>query len=257
MSNEELVVQIQNGENINENIVQLWKQNRAYVQKLAAKYLAFAENDDLMQQCFLGMYRAVWAYKPETGNNFLTFASWCILRSIQRFIEDCCGTVRVPSHAYQKTMHFKRITSSFEADKGRAPTDRELCDLLELSGQQLDTVKRAIAVEGIGSLDVPVGEGADGSLYDFVMGSDCVEDTALDTVQQQELEAVLWPLVDALPGKAPEVLHLRFQENLTLAETARMVGITTEAARQWQARGLRELRKPSARRVLLPYWKDS
>lgn len=256
MSNEELVVQIQNGENINENIAQLWQQNRAYVQKLAAKYLAFAENDDLMQQGFLGLYRAVWAYKPETGNSFLTFASWWILQSIQRFVEDCCGTVRVPSHAYQKTMHFKRITSSFEADKGRAPTDRELCDLLELSGQQLDTVKRAIAVEGIGSLDVPVTEDADGSLYDFIRGSDGVEDDVLDDVQQEELKAVIWPLVDDLPGKSPEVIRARFLEGKTLKETGQEIGTTTEAARQWMTKGLRELRKPSARRVLLPYWKE-
>lgn len=256
MSNEELVVQIQNGENINENIVQLWQQNRAYVQKLAAKYLAFAENDDLMQQGFLGLYRAVWAYKPETGNSFLTFASWWILQSIQRFVEDCCGTVRVPSHAYQTALRYKRVASSFEADKGRAPTDRELCDLLELSGQQFDTVKRAIAVDAIGSLDVPVGEDADGALYDFVPGNEVVEDEALDDIQQQELEAVLWPLVDDLPGKSPEVIRARFLEGKTLKETGQQIGITTEGVRQWMTKGLRELRKPSARRVLLPYWKE-
>ncbi|MFR7901541.1 MAG: sigma factor-like helix-turn-helix DNA-binding protein [Ruminococcus sp.] len=55
-------------------------------------------------------------------------------------------------------------------------------------------------------------------------------------------------------GKSPEVLRARYQEDLTLKETAARVGITIEAVRQWQNKGIRELRKPSRSNELKPLY---
>ena len=79
----------------------------------------------------------------------------------------------------------------------------------------------------------------------------------LDKIQAEQLEKVIWALVDDLPGECPEVLRSRYQENLTLKETAARIGTTIEAVRQWQSKGLRELRKPSRSNELKPFiWDD-
>ena len=75
-------------------------------------------------------------------------------------------------------------------------------------------------------------------------------------MQQEELKAVIWPLVDALPGKAPEVIRARFLEGKTLKETGQQIGTNIEAARQWQEKGFRELRKPAARKKLIPFVRE-
>ena len=45
-----------------------------------------------------------------------------------------------------------------------------------------------------------------------------MEDGVLDRVQQEELEATLWPVVDALPGKQAAVIRMRYQEGLMLKQ---------------------------------------
>lgn len=92
---------------------------------------------------------------------------------------------------------------------------------------------------------------------DVVACPDCSENEILDKIQAEQLKTVIWTIVDDLPGIAPEVLRARFQEDLTLKETAARVGTTVEAVRQWQSKGLRELRKPSMSNELKPFiWDD-
>ena len=62
--------------------------------------------------------------------------------------------------------------------------------------------------------------------------------------------------MDDLPGKAPEVIRMRYQQELTLKETGEAIGINMEAVRQWQQKGLRELRKPSRSNLLREFYKD-
>lgn len=95
------------------------------------------------------------------------------------------------------------------------------------------------------------------TLCDVVACPDCSENEILDKIQAEQLKTVIWTIVDDLPGIAPEVLRARFQEDLTLKETAARVGTTVEAVRQWQSKGLRELRKPSMSNELKPFiWDD-
>lgn len=123
--------------------------------------------------------------------------------------------------------------------------------------EKLEELKRAAVLDKMGSLDVPVGENEESTLCDVVACPDCSENEILDKIQAEQLKTVIWTIVDDLPGIAPEVLRARFQEDLTLKETAARVGTTVEAVRQWQSKGLRELRKPSMSNELKPFiWDD-
>lgn len=61
----------------------------------------------------------------------------------------------------------------------------------------------------ISSLDVPVGEDEDCNMYDLLPGSGNEEEAVLDKVQHEQLCAILWPMVDSLPGQQPEQKGLR------------------------------------------------
>lgn len=257
MSNEQLVLRIKAGENAADNMLQLWQQNKKFVASIAKKYAAYEEIEDLIQQGYFGMCNAVNGYDPESGVSFLHYASFWIRQAFHRYVEECGKVVRIPTHFRGKLTKYKRFTAAMYAEFNRKPTDQELCYYLGVGYEKLEELKRAAVLDKMGSLDVPVGEKEENTLGDLVACPGCSENEILDRMQAEQLKTVIWSLVDDLPGIAPEVLRARFQEDLTLKETAARVGTTIEAVRQWQSKGLRELRKPSSSNELKPFvWDD-
>lgn len=227
------------------------------VSMIGAPSKYYEEIEDLIQQGYFGMCNAVNGYDPENGVSFLHYASFWIRQSIHGYIEDCGKIVRLPRHFRGKLTKYKQFTAAMYAELNRRPTDQELCYYLDVGYEKLEELKRAAVLDKMGSLDVPVGENEESTLCDVVACPDCSENEILDKIQAEQLKTVIWTIVDDLPGIAPEVLRARFQEDLTLKETAARVGTTVEAVRQWQSKGLRELRKPSMSNELKPFiWDD-
>lgn len=67
MSNEQLVLRIKAGENVADNMLQLWQQNKKFISSIAKKYAAYEEIEDLIQQGYFGMSNAVNGYDPEAA----------------------------------------------------------------------------------------------------------------------------------------------------------------------------------------------
>ena len=72
MTNEQLVLRIRAGENIAENMLALWQQCRGVIVELARKYSAVAEQEDLEQEAYFAISKAVDSYDHEKGASFLT-----------------------------------------------------------------------------------------------------------------------------------------------------------------------------------------
>ena len=71
-TNEELVRLICSGVDANANLEQLWKQMERLVYKISKQYQS--ETDDLMQEGFLGMVRAVEMYDEEKVILYVSYA---------------------------------------------------------------------------------------------------------------------------------------------------------------------------------------
>lgn len=78
MTNEQLVLRIRAGENVPDNMLQLWQQNRGFIHKIVNQYKTFAEEEDLEQEGYLGLSEAVNHYNPDEGVTFLHYASYWI-----------------------------------------------------------------------------------------------------------------------------------------------------------------------------------
>ena len=253
MTNEELVARIQSGIDEADNMLSLWQQNRGLIHAIARKYAAYEEMEDLEQQGYFGLCDAVRCYDPEAGAAFSSYAVIWIKQSLQRYIDDCSTVVRIPSGRRQEITRYRRACAAFERGYGRKPTDREISSLLGVSLEIVKHVKEAAIMEKISSLDTPLNEDTEDTVGDLQSGAEDVENSVLDAVQQEQLKAMIWPLVDALPGKQPEVIRMRYQEGLTLQECGNKLGLTGERIRQNEVKAFRELRKPSRARQLKPF----
>lgn len=107
----------------------------------------------------------------------------------------------------------------------------------------------------LGSLDAPLkGFEEEGfTVGDGIPSGEDMEGDALDRLQQEQLMAVLWECVDGMPGRQPEVIRKRYQDNMTLEAIGKEYGVSRDAIRQDQAKALRELRKPKTSKRLKPF----
>ena len=255
MSNEEIVERIQSGEDVQSNMLKLWQQNRGMIERLANDYSKVEEREDLKQEAYFGLCKAVESYDPDKGSSFLTWAIYWIRQSMQRYCQNN-GTIRIPVHSQEDLRQYKKLQNLFYLHVGRLPNTREYCYYLGCSVKTLESLQRNDRLSRIGSIDIPIT----GLENDNVTVGDTAADPGdpyseiLDSVTEQQLKEILWDIVEDLPGKEPAVIKMRYQENLTYKETAARTGITTEAARQWELKALREMRRPSRARQLRPFY---
>lgn len=249
-SNEQLVIRIKAGIDVAENMLQLWQQNQGFIAAIAKRFQGYEDKEDLMQQGYLGLSRAVDGYNPDEGVPFIKYAAFWIRQSMQRYIQDYGSIVRIPVHTQSKIREYKKLCSTFELYYGRKPLDYETSYFLGVSEESIESIKKASVMAQIGSLDVPVGDDEEGSMYDLLPGHECPEDDIVEKLQQEQIRDTLWSMVDQLQDQQPEVLRMRYQEGKTLKEVGENIGGTVEKARQIEYKALRELRNPCRARVL-------
>jgi RNA polymerase sigma factor (sigma-70 family) len=244
VTNEELVVRIKAGIDVPENMLQLWEQTRAFIHTVALHYQGYADLEDLEQEGYLALYDAVDGYEPESGCKFLSYAKHWMRQRMKRYIDNCCQTVRVPGHEQSRLHQYRKMVNAFLVHLGRRPTEWEVTHNLNLDEKQRRDLESAMRAAQIGSLDAALQEGEDGdTVGDMVTCSVDVEMDALDRLQQEQLQAVIWPMVDRLPGRQPDVIRKRYQEGMTLKEIGEAYGVNLNAIRQSERDGLRALRR--------------
>lgn len=255
LKNEELVKLIQNGTDVTENIQQLWQQNRGFIFKIAIQYQSLSELDDLIQESYFGLCKAVDHYNPDMDASFIHYASFWIRQQLIRYIKKN-KTVRIPEHTHGKIREYKKAVQQWQQRYHREPTEAEISDYIGIDGKTLEEIKRSALMGKIGSLDVPVGEESDGTLYDLIPSGMDDKEEVLNKVANEELAEVLWGMVKELPGQQSEVLKMRFKENMKLREIGAVCGFSTDRARQIENKGLRTLRNPKRSRILREFLDD-
>lgn len=258
MTNEELVLAIQAGQDVTGNMEQLYNQNIGMIIKLTEKYKGIEELQDLRQEAYFGLVRAVELWDPEREARFLTFAIICIKSVLHRYIAECGSLIKVPE--YQKTLIYKydRCMNEFRARLGRDATPEELRALLEISKDQLEQLKKDRATLAIRSTsEVIGGDDDDITLEDTLPAEDDQYEDAVDRIQQEQLSRELWAQVDKLPEREASVVRGKYLNGETYAQSGERLGVSQERIRQLHARALRTLRSGKARQRLLPYLSDS
>lgn len=253
MTNEQLVIRIQAKENTAANMLTLWEQNKGIIYKIALKYQGYEEIEDLTQQGYIGLCNAVENYDIHSGIQFISYACYWIKSSIQRYIHKYSSIVRLPTHIREELYRYKKAIAHFEINFNRKPSDKEICALLEISANKLELIKKALVIGEMTSIDGLVKDSEDITIKDAIPSNENVENSVIDTLNQQEVKKVLWEMVDSLPKEDQEILKMRYQKGMTFREINTILGVSVEAVRQKEAKAIKELRKARRKKILACY----
>ena len=168
MTNEELVELIQSGENVAENIYQLYEQNSGMIYKIAKKYTYAEDISDLFQESYLALYKAAVKYKKDSGASFLTYMVISIDRQLNRYVAKS-RLLRLPIHKHEQICKYMACKADFSNRQGREPTIKEIAHMMGLTVPQVEKLLEYMDKGNITkSLDEKLGSDEDAnSLYDL------------------------------------------------------------------------------------------
>lgn len=237
MTNEELVMRIQANEDREDCLKELCDSLRPLIACLVNRYRIDREDEqDLMQQGYLGLIEAAERYDPDAGTKFSTFAAYYIRAEILSYLYG--GAVHVPRDLRDLIGRIRRYESDFERDHGHGPTASETADALDLTPEQVGRAKAAASALTVRSLSEHIDE-------DLEL-CETVADTAPgpeDVVTDQEGRRVLWDMVDALAPVEADVIRTRYQGNQTRASCAEVLSLSPSQVGVIERRALDKLER--------------
>ena len=250
MTNEQLALRIKAGEDVSGNMLQLWQQVKAFIHTMAMRYQGMADIEDLEQEGYIALYPAIDGYDPEKGVLFLTYAEYHISQAMRRCVLMNKGSLRLSFRAYGQVMKYKKFCNDFLLRRGQEPSDRTAALHMGLSVDQIREIRQNAILDSVGSLDAALPDSEDLTVGDTVPSGEDLEGDAADRLDQERLQAILWPMVDRLPDRQPAVIRMKYQQNMTLKEIGEVYGVTIEAIRQSERKGMQALRRSRGARQL-------
>lgn len=250
LDNETLVERIRGGFSVSENMQSLYEGNLPLIKKFIKPYTAYECEADLLQESYFGLLAAVQHYETSKNVRFSTYMKYWIVQSVQRYLEKCGSTVRIPSHTRAKMSRIQRATSQLRQEQGKEP---EIVDIAVLLGVSVEEVQEIQGyMQGVASLDTPISDDNSLTLADTLQADFRLENDTVDKIYSEHSKNELWGIVERYTAtRENNIIKEIFLHNKTMAAVAREQGVTIDRIRQIKEKGLRRLRMGKAKRELL------
>ncbi|SES00301.1 RNA polymerase sigma factor, sigma-70 family [Butyrivibrio fibrisolvens] len=252
MTNEELVLHIQSGEiDRKEGLSQLYLMNIRLLHKFVKPFwIDTVEYDDILQEGFIGMMKAVDMYDASKGFLFMTYAKTWIQQYVRRYIQKS-DPIRLSHHTQDYIYKIRKFTTEYMNEHGKVPDDETIQKELKISKERLTVYRDAMKINNLVSLEMKVedGEGNGDTIGDTVPDPNRFDEQLIDDIVGKENKRTLWECVDSLPRKEPEVIRKYAINKMTYQEIGDSLGVSRQRAEQILKKAYKELRED--RRVLM------
>lgn len=199
------------------------------VGRIAISLPAHVDRDDLISSGFFGLLDAIERYDPVRGNKFETYAGVRIRGAILDYLR---SKDWLPVSLRQKIRRYEQAVSTLESKLGRAATDKEVAEYLDISLENLQQIVCQLNVATI----IPLEEYIRSEKVDAALVS------PVDNLEMKELQESLAEAIDKLPEKERIVVSLYYYNELTLREISVILKLSEARISQLHTKAIFRLR---------------
>jgi len=213
------------------------------------------DSRDFEGAAVVGLMRAITTYDPSFGSKFSTWAYKPIQRECLKAVHAADFKQLNPGD-FEKRPEILRAAKEFTTKNPDAQLD--YIAIAKNAGASVDAVKRVLHSQEIESLAKPMGEDGKSDLAEMLEdNAPSTEDTVLNA---QEVSSLENHGLTCLDEREFFVISRRFgldgEPAQRLSAIGNMLGLSREAVRQIEAKGLSKLNHPVVRRKLVRYGRE-
>jgi RNA polymerase sigma factor FliA len=214
-------------------------QIRCVAHKICAKLPACIDANDLIGDGVLGLLDAVDKYDPARGVSFKTYAQYRIRGAI---LDSLRSQDWMSRSVRQKSRKLMSTRQSIELLLGRAPTDEEVADAMDISLGKLHELMEKVSGTKLDSLSEPAF--SDNGIADPKSTKADSSNLAdpFSHLLQSEIRYYLASAIDDLPDRERTIISLYYYEDFTMAEIGHCLNLNRSRISQIHSRAMMKLR---------------
>lgn len=231
-------------------IEELYFNNLWLMKKTVKPYLCFCEEDELLDEAFLGLCEAIEHYETNKGA-FASYACYWYRQSVTRFLEKGGFVVRVPAHFRDKIRKYKRAVSELSNKLGHLPTDQEVSEFMGVDFEEIQDIK--LHECNMVSLDAPLesSEDCEMTFSDTIADDFDLENSVVEEVYAEYEQSALWGVCERyMSASEYGIIEDYYKKNKTQVEIANELNLSHQRVRQIHQDALGKMRIGKAKKEL-------
>lgn len=208
-------------------------------QKIAIRLPSNIELDDLISSGVIGLMDALDKYDPSRDNKFKTYAEFRIRGAI---LDELRAQDWVPRSVRDKAKLLDRTMIDLETDLGRAPTEEEVAEKLNITIEEFHSLVNQVRPVSVLSIDEQASFSSvdKKSLLSILDG--CKFNNPFNQLNLKSVKNIVARAIEELPERQRLVLSLYYYEDLNLKEIGRVLRVTESRVSQLHAQAIARLR---------------
>ena len=197
--------------------------------RLAVSLPQHLDKDDLLSSGFFGLLDAIDRFDITRNIKFETYAG---VRIRGAMIDYLRSKDWIPVSMRQKIRKYEQAVCRLENELGRAATDKELADELEISLEELQTLVNQCNSATI----IPLEE------YLKADANEAIDTNPANSTEFFELKETLAKAIERLPERERTIVSLYYYEEMTLKEISLVLHLTEARISQLHTKAIFRMR---------------